>query len=112
MRKIGIILLFFCMACKDKYVPLIVSDKKTYLVVEGFINNGPDSTYITITRTFKLDDTARITRELHARLTVEGKDNSSYPLTEWGNGQYGVPSLALNKAVQYRLHITTAAGKQ
>lgn len=100
------------MACKDKYVPSIVSDKRSYLVVEGFINNGPDSTYITVSRTFKLDDTARVTHELHARLTVEGKDNSSYPLTEWGNGQYGVPSLALNKTVQYRLHITTAAGKQ
>ena len=99
-------------ACKQAYVPPVVSTSRSYLVVEGFINNGPDSTYITLSHTFKLSDTAKVTPELHARLTVEGKDNSSYPLTEWGNGQYGVPGLTLNNAVSYRLHIRTAAGKE
>lgn len=111
MRWIGVILLLFCAACKESYDPPIVSSNKTYLVVEGFINNGPDSTYITITHTFKLDAIAKVIPELHAHLTIEGKDNSSYTLTEWGSGQYGLPSLSLNNAVQYRLHIRTAAGK-
>jgi len=105
-------LLLLTAACKQAYTPPVISANQAYLVVEGFINNGPDSTYITVTHTFKLKDTASVTPELHARLTVEGKDKSSYPLTEWGKGQYGVPSLILNNTVQYRLHIKTAAGKE
>lgn len=100
------------LACKQAYVSPVVSTNKSSLVIEGFINNGPDSTYITVSHTFKLSDTSKVTPELHARLTVEGKDNSSYPLTEWGKGQYGVPSLVLNNTMPYRLHIRTAAGKE
>jgi hypothetical protein len=33
-------------------------------------------------------------------------------LQEWGNGQYGLPSLILNNAVQYRLRIGTQDGKK
>jgi hypothetical protein len=112
MKKIVVILIFFSGACKQAYDPPVHSTNNSYLVVEGFINNGPDSTFINLTHTFKLDDTSSVTPELHAQLTVEGKDNSSVPLAEWGGGQYGAPSLALNNALQYRLHIRTAAGKE
>jgi hypothetical protein len=112
MKKIFFILLFFSGACKQAYVPPVKPSNTTSLVVEGFINNGSDSTYISLTHTFNLNDTSHVTPELHAQLTVEGKDNSSYPLTEWGGGQYGAASLVLNNALPYRLHIHTAAGKE
>jgi hypothetical protein len=100
------------MGCKQAYVPPVHSANNSFLVVEGFINNGQDSTYIYLTHTFSLADTGNVTPELHAKLTVEGKDNSSYPLQEWGNGQYGTTSLALNNSLQYRLHIKTSTGKE
>ncbi len=99
------------MACQQTYVPPVVSTNTSFLVVEGFINNGGDSTLINLTRSFKLDDTSSLQPELHAQLDVEGKDNSSYPLPEIGNGQYGVASLTLTNGVQYRLHIRTSAGR-
>jgi hypothetical protein len=112
MKKIIAVLLFIFIGCKEAYVPPVHSSNKSFLVVEGFINNGQDSTYISLTHTFSLNDTGSVTPELHAQLTVEGKDNSSYPLKEWGNGKYGVTSLALNNSLQYRLHIRTTAGKE
>ena len=119
MKKLFIILILFSGllallfgACKESYDAPVKSTNNSYLVVEGFINNGPDSTFINLTHTFKLDDTSRVTPELRAKVTVEGKSNGSYPLQEWGGGVYGVPSLALNTAQQYRLHILTAAGKE
>jgi hypothetical protein len=112
MKKILAIFILLFAACRQSYTPPIHSTNNSYLVVEGFINNGQDSTYITVTHTFKLIDTSYVTPELHAQLTVEGKDNSSYPLKEWGNGQYGATSLVLNKALQYRLHIKTSNGKE
>src|SRR5580692_6412580 len=97
--------------CKQAYDPPVVSSPNTYLVVEGFINNGPDSTYYSLSHTFKLSDTATATPELQAQVTVQGKDNSSYPLAEMGNGVYGAPLTGLNPAMQYRLDIHTLAGK-
>jgi hypothetical protein len=112
MKRLLFIGLLLVGACKESYNPPVKSTNNIYLVVEGFINNGQDSTYITLSHTFKLNDTASSTPELHAQLTVEGKDNSSFPLTEFGNGQYGAASLTLNNAMQYRLHVKTTGGKE
>jgi hypothetical protein len=98
-------------ACKESYVPPVVSTSNSYLVVEGFINNGPDTTRISITHTFKLDDSASVVPELGATVSVEGKGGGSFPLTESGNGLYFAPGLSLNQARQYRLHIITSGGK-
>jgi hypothetical protein len=111
LAAVAVPLLLIGPACREAYVAPVVSTNTHFLVVEGFINNGSDSTLFNLTRSFKLDDTSSLQPELHAQVDVEGKDNSSFPLTEIGNGQYGVASLGLNNAIQYRLHIRTSAGK-
>lgn len=98
--------------CRQSYTPPISATSNTYLVVEGFINNGPDSTVFTISHTFMLGAYDTATPELHAQITVEGKDNSSWPLGEMGNGNYGAALSALNNAIHYRLHIKTTSGKE
>jgi len=111
MKKIFCFLLVLSMACRQSYTPPVVTAKNNFLVVEGFLNNGPDSTYINLSRTFSLADTSRILYELHAQLTVEAKDNSaSISLPEVGQGRYG-RVLSLNPSQSYRLRILTAAGK-
>jgi hypothetical protein len=111
MKKTIPVLLLISIGCKQAYVPLVHSARNSILVVEGFINNGQDSTYISLTHTFSLNDTAEVTPELQAQLTVEGKDNSAYPLKEWGNGKYGVTSLALisvRYSIQVKQYVLTA----
>jgi Domain of unknown function (DUF4249) len=75
--------------------------------VEGAINSGSDSTVITISRTVNVDSVS-YKPELHAILTVQGDNNTSYPLTEMGKGKYGCSGLNLDNARRYRLSIKTA----
>ena len=52
--------------------PPLLSTGNAYLVVEGFINNGPDSTVITLSHTYPLSDTAQATPEPGATVSVSG----------------------------------------
>jgi hypothetical protein len=81
-------------------------------VVEGVLNAGAGSTAIRLSRTFKLDDTARFQVETNASVTVEGKDNIIRPLTMNGDGFYTSPNLGLALGQEYRLRIVTANGKE
>jgi hypothetical protein len=99
-------------ACKQVYAPPAVANPPSYLVVEGFINNGSDSSYYTLSHTYKLSDSTSTTPETGAVVTVEGGDNSAYKLGEVGNGRYGANLPALNPTMTYRLHIITTADKQ
>ncbi|HZX58510.1 MAG TPA: DUF4249 family protein, partial [Mucilaginibacter sp.] len=82
--------------CKKPYVPPVISSNKSYLVIEGLINSGADSTFIKITRTVKLSSKAAPAPELNAVVTVESDQNNTYPLQEAGNGLYQSSSLNLN----------------
>ena len=52
---IGCVLLY---SCREKLLPEIKDNNINYLVVEGLINTGADSTIYTLTRTFKLNNRA------------------------------------------------------
>src|SRR5215469_2913402 len=102
MKKQLTILLLLLAACRQTYEPPIIAHPPNYLVVDGFIDdNGSDSTVFTLSRTVKLDSNA-FTPELGADITIQGSDNSSFPLGETGNGKYGALLTALNSNVTYR----------
>ncbi len=93
--------------CKKPYFPPTISGPNGYLVVEGAINSGSDSTFITVSRTVNLDSVS-FKPELHATLAVQGDNNTSHPLIELGKGRYGCAGLNLDNSHQYRLSIKTA----
>ena len=97
-------LLVLCIgfACRDRYEPGIVSSSDSYLVVEGVLNAGSGPTELRLSRTFKLDDTARLQMENNALVIVEGKDNTTRQMMMNG--------LVLDQ--EYRLRIVTANGKE
>lgn len=96
--------------CVQQYVSPYKSPATGYLVVEGLISgNGP--TQYTLSRTIPLPGDSTIPVVTGAQLQVEGTDNSVYPLTEEGNGQYGIDTLPLSTAVQYRLRISIPSGE-
>ncbi len=98
--------------CVKLYNPPASSTPASYLVVEGIIDSGPDSTFIRLSRTVNLSGKITASPELHAILSVEGDQKSSYPLRELGSGRYACPGLNLDPARKYRLRIQTSAGKQ
>lgn len=116
MKKINCILLLAAVialaSCRESYDPPVVSTDNKYLVVEGVLNVGAGPTDIQLTRTFKLDDTARLRPELNAIVTVEDEASTSMPLASMGNGSYHSPGLGLVAGNKYRLRIRTTDGKE
>ncbi len=109
---LGCIIITIGFACREAYEPAIISSPDSYLVVEGVLNAGAGATNIRLTRTFKLDDSARLRGESNAKVIVEGKNNTSRQLTMTGNGFYFSPGLNLVLNEEYRLRIITANGKE
>ncbi|MGZ3752414.1 MAG: DUF4249 domain-containing protein, partial [Mucilaginibacter sp.] len=116
MKKLKIILIaatsVFGSGCKKPYDPPAVAANGNYLVVEGLINSGTDSTFIKLNRTIKLSSKSAPKSELNAIVSVESSTNSSYPLQELGGGIYGAASLNLPASAKYRLRIKTSDNKE
>ncbi len=85
---------------------------QNYLVVEGFINVGNDSTYFTLSRSNSLSDSQIVKYESGASVIIEGTNNTSYPLTEGSPGKYSCAPFNAVSTAQYRLHIVTTSGGQ
>lgn len=109
MLLLWLFILSLNLSCKKPYDPPAVPATTNYLVVEGLINTGSDSTIISLSRTVKLDSNTVAKPELHAMVSVQDANNSSYPLAELGKGRYG-GFLNLDQTKKYRLHITTTDG--
>ncbi len=99
-------------SCRKPYMPPAVTASNNYLVVEGVINSGADSTIIKLNRTVKLSNGNTVNPELSAIVTVESDANTSYALTETPNGTYVSPGLNLSATHKYRLRIKTSSNKE
>jgi len=97
--------------CQKPYEPKIVAVSSNYLVVEGTINTGSDSTSIRLSRTVSLTSVAQVKPELGATVTVLTDAGGNYPLASAGNGYYSGPGLNLNSSAKYGLKIVTSDGK-
>jgi len=101
-------LIIMAFNCRKPFEPAIVASNVNYLVVEGIIDSGQDSTFIKLSKTVKLSSKVTTSPVLHAVLTVESDNNESRPLTETTNGNYFAPGLNLDNTRKYRLRIKTA----
>jgi hypothetical protein len=110
LRLLFLLLLF---ACKKPYTPAVIASNPGYLVVEGVVNSGSDSTTIKLSRTVSLaSDSSKNVPETGARIMVESSKNDQYNLTETHAGIYRTSNLNLPTDRTYRLHIFTAANKE
>ncbi|MBS1501633.1 MAG: DUF4249 domain-containing protein [Bacteroidetes bacterium] len=99
-------------SCRKLYNPPTVTAPNSYLVVEGAINAGSDSTIIKISRTVNLSASTKSSPEKNAFVAVDGDQGVSYSLTEIKPGAYAVAGLNLDKTHKYRLNIRTSDGRQ
>lgn len=97
--------------CKKPYTPNAISAADSYLVVEGTIAAGQDSTIINLKRTVQLTSTNTNKPETGAKVSVDDQQGTNYNLSEVDSGKYAAPSLNLDNSHKYRLNITTADGQ-
>ncbi|MDB5132746.1 MAG: hypothetical protein JWR02_2495 [Mucilaginibacter sp.] len=100
-------------SCKKPFIPqAISSDNNRYLVIEGVVNSGSDSTFIKLSRTQKIDTVHTISPETNASVNVESDAGANYKLAEIKAGTYAAPPLNLDATRKYRLHIKTSNNKE
>jgi hypothetical protein len=104
--------IIFITSCKKPYIPPVILAPDTYLVVEGLINSGGDSTIIKLSRTVPISNNSTDYPVLQALVTVESDQSTVYTLKEAGNGKYVSSALLIDKSRQYRLRIKTADNKE
>lgn len=95
--------------CRKPYNPPAISTPGSYLVVEGLIYSGSDSTVIKLSKTVNILRKTTVQPVPHALVTVESDQNNVYHLTEALKGNYVSAGLNLDKTRQYRLRIKIAA---
>ena len=105
-------LIVFLFSCKKPYNPPVTSSNVSYLVVEGVINSGNDSTIIKLSKTVNLNAQVTLNPSSGATVTVESNQNGTWPLVGDNKGNYVSAGLNLPVSAEYRLRITTADGKQ
>jgi uncharacterized protein DUF4249 len=106
--------LLFSTGCKEKYEPSLKETNLSYLVVDGFLNNSADTTFIRLSRTRKVSEGTKNTGEQNALVTIEDLNgNVLYHFEEINSdGTYIIPGINLDAGNKYRLRITTSKGKQ
>jgi hypothetical protein len=107
IRNIAILALIPLAGCKKPFDPPAVATNGNYLVVEGVINSGSDSTIFKLSRTVNLSSKITTNPVLNATVSVESDQSGSYALPEKGNGFYAIAGLTLDNTHKYRLRITT-----
>jgi hypothetical protein len=110
-KAIFLLFIIICSACRKPFQPSVVSADHNYLVVEGVVNSGSDSTFIKLSRTTLLNST-QVKPESGATVIVESDKNDTYNLTEVLPGTYSTVNLNLPVDRKYRLHIMTTKNKE
>jgi hypothetical protein len=97
--------------CAKPYNPAVVAGNNNYLVVEGNINTGTDSTTIKLSRTTNIASGITSLPEPNATVMIQDNQNQSYSLKSNGDGSYTSALLTLDPTRMYRLSIVTSDGK-
>ncbi|WP_295673023.1 DUF4249 domain-containing protein [uncultured Mucilaginibacter sp.] len=101
------------LACKKQFTPpVLISDNSRYLVIEGVINAGNDSTIIKLSRTKKIDTLRTVFPEANAQVSVESDGSNTFVLREITTGTYAAAPLGLDNSHKYRLRIKTSDNKE
>ena len=105
------LLSFFC--CKKPYNPRIIATSTNYLVVEGVINSGTDTTVIKLSRTVNVNSKTTTNPEYGAFVKIEDNQGNTWQLIEQSPGKYvSAGVLNLSSSQKYQINIATTDGEQ
>ena len=103
------LILAFCSSCRKTYQPEVISVNHNYLVVDGIINTGGDSTVIKLSRTWPVNSDSIYPPEIHANVNIEDENGNLTYLQETIPGVY-VTFNSFNNVQRYRLNIFSQNG--
>jgi len=98
--------------CIEPFSPPEVNSDEGYLVIDGFLNVGADTSRIELSHTQNTNSSFSPSKETGAIINVEQEKGETYLFTEKGNGSYYLPPKLFDITVKYRLRIRTSNGKE
>ena len=113
-KAIYILLVIMALTITTCTTPLVIPTtlfNSNFLVVEGIINPGSDSTIIHLSRSVVVSAKTVVNPETKATITVETPTTTVATLTEIVKGTYASKGLNLDITKQYRLRIITSNSK-
>jgi hypothetical protein len=110
--KLLLVLLIVMAGCRKPYTAPAINASNSYLVVEGVIDSGGDSTIIKLSRTVNLSSKTSINPQKGATVTVENDQNAVLTLKDNGDGTYVSAGLNIDNTRQYRLRIKTSDNRE
>lgn len=99
-------------SCIEPFSPPEVNSDENYLVIDGFLNVGNDTSKIELRRSQNVNQNKAPIIETGAKLTVEQETGEKYEFTESGKGLYFLPPRQYNMAGKYRLRVKTKDGQE
>ncbi|MCE6988363.1 DUF4249 domain-containing protein [Dyadobacter sp. CY323] len=99
-------------SCVEPFSPPEVNSDENYLVVDGFLNVGNDTSRIELRRTQNVNQNTNPVSENGAKVTVEVENGERYDFTETGDGLYILPPRSFSTSNKYRLRINTGDGEE
>ncbi len=108
----GYLLILSLFGCTKPYNPPAIAFPTSYLVVEGLINSGNDSTIIRLSGTVNTNAGSVTNPVAGASVVVESDRGGIWPLNADGKGRYVSVALTLPASQKYRLRISTGDGLQ
>ena len=112
IRFLGLLVLLLVTRCKQVYTPPSLPLNASYLVVDGTLFAGTDSSVIRLTRSRSLADTVPTIGEPNAQVSVINTTGVVFPFTDEGNGYYSINQLPLDNSQKYKLDIKTSDGNE
>lgn len=105
-------LMTFIYGCIEPFSPPEVNSDERYLVVDGFLNVGNDTSKIELRHSQNTNETAAMIAETGAKLSVSGEKGEKYDFVETKNGMYILPPVNVSLSGKYHLSIKTRDGKE
>lgn len=99
-------------SCIEPFSPPEINNVESYLVVDGFLNIGGDSSTVILRNTQNTNDDSAPVTEPGAIITAESESGESYPFVEIGDGVYKLPPVNASAATKYRLAIRRINGRE
>lgn len=99
-------------SCIEPFTPSGTGGSETHLVIDGFLNIGTDSNYITLTKTRPLQDDSPYEKVRYATVSVVSEEGKVYNYVDRQDGTYVLAPQVFNENTRYQLRVRTYEGKQ
>jgi hypothetical protein len=106
------VVLLVVACCIEPYQVSSVLTDYNYLVIDGFLVSGNDSTIIKLSRTTTLSNSIKDLTESNALVQIEDEAGKTYTLNEKSKGTYALAPMSFDTSLKHRLHIRTKDNKE